>query len=834
MYSDSPTKGAKHFNFERYIEGISEIILNKDNETPFSIAVNGRWGTGKTSLMKTLREELINRCKKGDDDYRKIRTVWFNAWKYPETDVLLAALSLEIHEQLSNNCDRLETGDFFKKTERWIHELIDTDRVRTEVVIQDFVSTSLSAIGIFSGMGSLSGLSPNYEKWVKKPIYKENPSFYNEFSRYLRCVLRRYICGEEYDDGDFDDRDGVLVIFIDDLDRCPPGVVTNILESINLFFDQKGCVFVLGMDINLISRAVDSRYKQLGLEGGHSFSGREYIKKMIQLEFNLPAISRQGVKDFIEKELLVGELIQEYEELIVNGLDSNPREIKRFFNTLSLMSALGNGIEKEILIKWVLLNFYSEPFVREIKSNFDLLLYLQEYAREAEGKDADVLSRLPENIHTLFNSFKSDGKTQLILRTGDKIFTDFNLGKCIFLSTVASENFSSPKSDKQSGNGTEENTYMSLTITISGTGVAFTGEELSITGTCTASNTLYLFIIGPNLPPAGTSLENLTDPVIHGNEDTFTRIPVGNDQTWEYKWETSTIAKHLTGGTYTIYAVSQPYDKEQLHVDYQKRPTYSTQSLVIRVPYITGSLSASAVAQGNAIRITGTAEGNPSQIYVWTFGPYCAIRDPVGVRSSGEYQYTLGGAKTRAMNPGTYFVIIQHPNTNSEPDVFEESGYIKSRYDPTDSHQILNNDPKGSALALIDFLTSPQCSDIYTKLTFIVEKPWLSIDQFEDKRVDKSQMSIVTLRGETNLAIGTELLVKVQNMDYSPHLKKQRNRFSGMTATVKVKEGGENNQWECLFDISGLASNRYDIEVECLEMDIRVIDYIIITEGPGS
>lgn len=47
IYNDLPEEDAKFFNFEAYANAISKIILNKENRTPFTIAINGKWGSGK-------------------------------------------------------------------------------------------------------------------------------------------------------------------------------------------------------------------------------------------------------------------------------------------------------------------------------------------------------------------------------------------------------------------------------------------------------------------------------------------------------------------------------------------------------------------------------------------------------------------------------------------------------------------------------------------------------------------------------------------------------------------------------------------------------------------
>ena len=60
-------------DFEAYRDAIVKII--KKSHPNFTIGIFGEWGTGKTSLMNSIRQEL-------DKDKEDIKTIWFDAWKY--------------------------------------------------------------------------------------------------------------------------------------------------------------------------------------------------------------------------------------------------------------------------------------------------------------------------------------------------------------------------------------------------------------------------------------------------------------------------------------------------------------------------------------------------------------------------------------------------------------------------------------------------------------------------------------------------------------------------------------------------------------------------------
>jgi len=91
---------------------------------------------------------------------------------------------------------------------------------------------------------------------------------------------------------------------------------------------------------------------------------------------------------------------------------------------------------------------------------------------------------------------------------------------------------------------------------------AYPGSEITLTGTSTGSDTVYLFITGPNLPSAGGRLEDPDTPVQTGDPESFTTVTVDADDRWTYRWRTGEAG--LDPGTYTVYAVDAPVDRSDL------------------------------------------------------------------------------------------------------------------------------------------------------------------------------------------------------------------------------------------------------------------------------
>jgi len=92
------------------------------------------------------------------------------------------------------------------------------------------------------------------------------------------------------------------------------------------------------------------------------------------------------------------------------------------------------------------------------------------------------------------------------------------------------------------------------------------GDTVTLSGINNETDNVYLFITGLNLPVAGGLL---TYPRMAVNPyvvpPLFTTADVNDDNTWEYKWQTSDI--NIDAGSYTIYAVTSIADLSYISDD---------------------------------------------------------------------------------------------------------------------------------------------------------------------------------------------------------------------------------------------------------------------------
>ena len=126
-----------------------------------------------------------------------------------------------------------------------------------------------------------------------------------------------------------------IIVFIDDLDRCSPNKTLEVFESIKVFLGIECFIYILGISHGIVSKLIDIEFKKSGIKG------EEYIKKMIQIPITLPAWNNDSISQLINHLLENGVIDSTYEKIIRNNIDiipiaiePNPREIKRFLNSL--------------------------------------------------------------------------------------------------------------------------------------------------------------------------------------------------------------------------------------------------------------------------------------------------------------------------------------------------------------------------------------------------------------------------------------------------------------------------------------------------------------------
>jgi formylglycine-generating enzyme required for sulfatase activity len=432
IFADHPLVDEKlEFEFEGFARTLAELAWNPDNATPFTVVVRGGWGRGKTTLLRRAQWMLDHPGELEEpppEGVRTVRTLWFNAWKYPDDDTVLAGLLGEV-------IDRLAQGGKLDQLKQ---------------LVASYKSGALTALFARAAPAPLRDLIVDGVDNRFFPVH-EKRAFHDTFRRLFNEVSRlQFELAPAFRDtgGLREDqlwtpekqRREVLAIFLDDLDRCRRERVVEVLEAINLFLDLPGVCFLLGIDWDrLVARLPEAVRGQQ--------QGTQFLEKVVQVAFDLPEVSPSGVEGYVSGLLagtdLAAVLAGEEDDanadvrVLAGALETrHPRHVKRFLNDLSMTLAvlrntgkLGESKEegKEQLpepavVAWHLLSevLPAERWreVRALPQNLRKFLREMEEleAKEADGQRPDDEATEGQETPQEWDRIRASGLTERHLR----------------------------------------------------------------------------------------------------------------------------------------------------------------------------------------------------------------------------------------------------------------------------------------------------------------------------------------------------------------------------------------------------------------------------------
>ncbi|MDR2869553.1 MAG: KAP family NTPase [Deferribacteraceae bacterium] len=308
--SDSPVENSDNefLGLGKYAIALAEFT--RDCQTPMTIALQGDWGSGKTSLMNLIKAELQD----------KYTIVWFNTWQYSQFG-MQNELSLNL---ISCFMDKLGTAQ--------------NDKEIVNRLKQGLSLAGSAALGFMSGLGGVVGGAALAASKVADALTEPNNNNGYDASKDIAALKEKLQeqVNAALAKGDSNSR---IVVFIDDLDRLEPAKAVELLESFKLFLDLRGCVFILACDYQVVSLGLKAK---LGADI-HELKGKSFFDKIIQLPFKMP-VTQYDVDKYISNLLSTINInateaeIDLYSELIEHSIGFNPRNLKRVFNCLLLLT----------------------------------------------------------------------------------------------------------------------------------------------------------------------------------------------------------------------------------------------------------------------------------------------------------------------------------------------------------------------------------------------------------------------------------------------------------------------------------------------------------------
>ncbi|MBI3560508.1 MAG: NTPase KAP [Gammaproteobacteria bacterium] len=378
-------------------------LLRERPDRPVTIGVHGDWGAGKSSVL-----EMIEGGLSGKDEVLCLK---FNGWRFQGFEDAKIALIEGIVTGLVEKRPALTKAagavkDVFARID-WLKVAKNAGGLAltafTGIPTPDQIGAIVSTLeGVLANPGQIAtkeNLSSAIDgvKAILKPsetknVPEEVESFRKAFDKLLKDA------GVEQ-----------LVVLIDDLDRCLPDTAIETLEAIRLFVFTARTAFVVAADEAMIEYAVRKHFPDLPETTGPRDYARNYLEKLIQIPFRIPALGETETRIYVtlllagaelgEDDAGYGELIKaartrlkrpwesapldaaavnaalganankahnalmlsdQIGPILASGAKGNPRQIKRFLNTLLLRQktadarGFGDEIKLPVLAKLML------------------------------------------------------------------------------------------------------------------------------------------------------------------------------------------------------------------------------------------------------------------------------------------------------------------------------------------------------------------------------------------------------------------------------------------------------------------------------------------------
>jgi predicted KAP-like P-loop ATPase len=307
------------------------------------------------------------------------KTVWFNAWKYDGKEVLWNALIQTIFFTMQIDPDLTKKAKG-KETKKRIADMAKGLATYAAKVAVRFIP------GKFIEEQDIDKVAE-----IISPSDATSPqfAFVNRFESDFDDLLREYLGANSK-----------LTIFIDDLDRCLPESAIVVLESMKLYLDRARCVFVIGAESSIIEEGIRQRYSNSRL------SARDYIEKIVQLPFMM---QRSGSTEAIRLISADDDFYSDAQVqlMIVEATGCNPRRMKRFANTLSILETLNGKLDlasKRKLAKILLIQMRFPDLYFELLKDPGTLAKLVTTQNLAEIKRKEELEKADKSFVALYSN----------------------------------------------------------------------------------------------------------------------------------------------------------------------------------------------------------------------------------------------------------------------------------------------------------------------------------------------------------------------------------------------------------------------------------------------
>lgn len=366
-----------------------------------AVALNAAWGSGKTFFVKQAKmlidihnpnsdiateclnqeeiasiKDVYNKHNFGTEKYDmpKMATVYYDAWKYDDTEDPLLSLLYCIMNRFSESVPEDKVAVIKKFAKQSISIFSSAVRYVTGINVQEILET-------------IKNFAEACEDTVKEQ--KSNECLEKRINSFLNDVV-------------LDDEEK-LIIFIDELDRCNPQYAVKLLERVKHYFNHPKVVFVISYNKAELQHSIKTLY-------GSEFSADKYLERFFDYEFGLSTIDVVKYMDILGS----SNTIHLNMCAIAKLYDFQMREVWKYHDCVNkaitmIKKVISNNIHStekslEFCIIWFLpviigLRFHNESSYREFIDGKGFKHYKDFYDLQIKGYEPHFGELLSDGEH---------------------------------------------------------------------------------------------------------------------------------------------------------------------------------------------------------------------------------------------------------------------------------------------------------------------------------------------------------------------------------------------------------------------------------------------------
>jgi len=365
-------------NRSKFVKNITSALINTSCEESVVLSINGEWGSGKTSIINLIDEEI-----KKNNNFKQIDFYYFNSWQFSGRNNLNEHFYNELSKQLHKQ--NIGNNKLISKKLKLYSDLLNLKPLQT--TFKDLTNQLLILFGILgiSGNSILQSFSLSMDNLKKILIIggvllivvSILRTIFGNLSKIFQTKadissLSLYDVKEELKEL-LINRKKKLVIVIDDLDRISKDEIKTIFKLIKINTDLPNIIYLLSFDSAIVEKMLDEP----------PVKGHDYIKKIVQISHYVPLVKEGKIFEIlfkgINEELKVVENSKNFNfdqsywtNVFHSGFKNyfgNIRDIKRYLNSVKLNISLivNNGVIEVNLIDFLFI---------ELMRVFDPMFYL--------------------------------------------------------------------------------------------------------------------------------------------------------------------------------------------------------------------------------------------------------------------------------------------------------------------------------------------------------------------------------------------------------------------------------------------------------------------------